>query len=448
MENNNSFEPEKTRPVDPFDAKKKFLLAVFILPLLAVVAINIINFEAPYSLFVIGLMIAAGAGFFSFTYTSTRRIFEAETSREELRNVILNLEDATIIYDRNFKILFFNPAAEDLFTLKAAEVVGYVIRAQDIEKLGWQRLTQVIFPSLAPSISSRSKAGVYPQITDLSFEDPDMELRVMTSVINDSKGGILGFMKVIRDRTREQFLLRSKSEFVTVASHQLRGPVTNIAWALETLNRDQGLGEEGKSMMDNALKAGQQLLKIIEDLINIAKIEEGRFGYTFEPTDIGYFVNNILTQVMPQARRASIKIYFDRPKDPLPQVMINQEKMTMVFYNFLDNAIRYNVQNGEVIVKVEELKDEPFVQVSVRDTGIGISSSEINKIFGKFFRAENAVKFQTEGSGLGLYINKNIILAHGGKIWAESEINRGTTFYFTLPTSMEVIPEREMPMVE
>mgnify|MGYP001588648936 FL=1 len=201
-------------------------------------------------------------------------------------------------------------------------------------------------------------------------------------------------------------------------------------------------------MIDNALNAGQQLLKIIEDLINIAKIEEGRFGYTFEPTDIGYFVNNILTQVMPQARRASIKIYFDRPKDPLPQVMINQEKMTMVFYNFLDNAIRYNVQNGEVIVKVEELKDEPFVQVSVRDTGIGISSSEINKIFGKFFRAENAVKFQTEGSGLGLYINKNIILAHGGKIWAESEINRGTTFYFTLPTSMEVIPEREMPMVE
>ena len=99
-------------------------------------------------------------------------------------------------------------------------------------------------------------------------------------------------------------------------------------------------------------------------------------------------------------------------------------------------------------MKVEKVFEEPFVEVSVKDTGIGISSEEINKIFGKFFRADNAVKFQTEGSGLGLYINKNIILAHGGKIWAESELNRGTTFYFTLPTSMEVIPEREMQMTE
>jgi two-component system sensor histidine kinase VicK len=442
------FEPDEVRPVSSFGLKKKLLLAVFFLPIGAAIAVGANYLPLNYALLSGGLLLVAVVGFSFFVYSLAKIGFRAGLERDELKNVVLSLEDATIIYDRNSKILFFNPAAEELFGLKAGEVIGSVIKPQDVENEGWQRLAQVVFPSLAPSIVSRSKAGVYPQVVDLSFEEPDMELRVMTSVISDAKGGILGFMKVINDRTREQFLLRSKSEFVTVASHQLRGPVTNINWALESLIKESNLNDNERSLVDNALRAGQQLLKIIEDLINISKIEEGRFGYTFEPTDIVYFINNILAQVLPQARRASIKIYFDKPKDPLPQVMINQEKVTMVLYNFLDNAIRYNVQNGEVVVKVEVLENEPFVQISIKDTGIGIPADEIKKIFSKFFRAENAVKFQTEGSGLGLYINKNIILAHGGKMWAESELNRGTTFYFTLPTDMGVIPEREMAMVE
>ena len=177
------------------------------------------------------------------------------------------------------------------------------------------------------------------------------------------------------------------------------------------------------------------------------KIEEGKFGYKFEQVNLIEFLNDVLTEVLPQAKRAGIKIYFDRPEDELPKVYINRDKMLMVVYNFLDNAIRYNVENGEVRVKIEQVKGEPFIEVSVKDTGIGVPTGEINKLFSKFYRAENAVKFQTEGSGLGLYINKNIILAHGGKLWAESELNRGTTFHFTLPTSTDVIPDREVQVV-
>lgn len=442
----NTFDPEKVEITSPFDLKKRLILISVTLPIIGAGALAAYYLPQIEGIVVVALAVLGAAGVSYFTYILSKKNFDLLIEREELRSVVLNLEDATVVYDRNFKILFFNPSAEKLFNLEFKDVVGTVVTPQDIEVEGRQRLVQVIYPSLAPSIATRSKAGVYPQIVDLSFEDPDMELRVLTSPIGDKSGGILGFMKVIHDRTREQFLLRSKSEFVTVASHQLRGPVTNINWALETLGKDQSVNEDSRALVDNALKAGQQLLKIIEDLINIAKIEEGRFGYNFEPTDLSQFINNILGQVTPQARRASIKIFFDRPKEPLPEVMINREKMTMVFYNFLDNAIRYNVQNGEVVVKIEQVLNEPFVQVMVKDTGIGIPSNEIDKIFGKFFRADNALKFQTEGSGLGLYINKNIVVAHGGKIWAESEMNRGTAFYFTLPTSMEVIPEREMPM--
>jgi signal transduction histidine kinase len=420
---------------------------LFFFPFMVLVALFAIGFyflRIPTNLAIMGaaFVVAIVIGF-SFVFFRILKIGE-KIKNESLgvQSIVVNLEDGLIVYDRDFRVMFFNPAAEHIFNLRAQDVIGNTVTPQDAEREGWKLFAQVIYPTLAPTVLSRSKQGVYPQIMDISFEDPELDFRVTTTPITDSLGSLVGFMKTVNDRTREQFLLRSKSEFVTVASHQLRGPITNVTWALETLSKDQTLNAESRSLVENGLTAGQLLLKIIEDLINVAKIEEGRFGYTFEPIDLAEFINRILADLLPQAKRSGIKLYFDRPRDPLPEVMANRDKLLVVFYNFIDNAIRYNVPNGEVVVKVEKLEGQPFVQVSVVDTGIGIPQDELNKLFGKFFRASNALKFQTEGSGLGLYINRNIIMAHGGQLWAKSELNRGTAFYFTLPTDRSVIPDR------
>ncbi|MBI5079083.1 ATP-binding protein, partial [Candidatus Wolfebacteria bacterium] len=133
-----------------------------------------------------------------------------------------------------------------------------------------------------------------------------------------------------------------------------------------------------------------------------------------------------------------------RPDESSIMVSIDPQKLGMVLWNLLDNAIRYNVKNGEVIVGVERLKDKPYLQIRVKDTGVGIPPDQINRLFVKFFRSENVVKFVPDGSGLGLYIAKNIIRRHGGEIWAESQINRGTTFNFTVPTDSRLIPSKEI----
>ncbi len=237
----------------------------------------------------------------------------------------------------------------------------------------------------------------------------------------------------------------------------MKSPITRINWAVENLNSDDSLSEPNKEIVKGAFDASKLLLKIVEDFLNIAKIEEGKFGYHFEPTDITVFLNQILSQSLSQASRVGVRLYFDRPQAPLPMAIIDSGKLSLAVVNLLENAIRYNVKNGEVIVKVEPvpgkggseagalLPPKPFLKVSVKDTGIGIEPDALGKLFTKFFRAENAVKFQTEGSGLGLYIAKNIIQAHGGEIHAESEPNRGTTIYFTLPTDPELVPQRETP---
>jgi signal transduction histidine kinase len=150
----------------------------------------------------------------------------------------------------------------------------------------------------------------------------------------------------------------------------------------------------------------------------------------------------LLSEEQSVASSYKINLYFDRPKDEI-NLYFDPEKLALAITNLVDNAIKYNVPNGSVTVSVKRLPNEPFILVSVKDTGLGIPSEAMDKLFTKFFRAENAVKFSTEGSGLGLYLVKNIINRHGGRIWAESEVNRGTTFYFTISTDAKVAKQKE-----
>ncbi len=404
---------------------------------------------SPLILFVEGILFLA---LFFLTFFS---VFQAAYSgrrdgveQNELKGIFQSLDDGLIAYDKNFRVLLFNPAAEKLFMMDAKLVVGHQFQPQDVEKVAWRLLAQVMFPSLAPTVINRSESGTYPQIADLSFTEPVLELRVSTAPISDGKGGAVGFMKIVRNRTREVSLVKSKSEFLTVASHQLRSPVTDINWALESLGTDPGMSDTSKTILDQATAASRELLKIIEDLLSVSKIEEGRFGYMFESEDIVSFLNGILVQVAPLARRDGIKIYFDKPKDALPNVLIDPQKLSLAVNNLIVNAVRYNIENGEVVVKIEKRQDQPFIVVSVKDTGIGVSREAIQNLFKKFYRADNAMKTNPEGSGLGLYIAKNIIQAHGGKIWVESEPGRGTVVSFTIPTDPNLVPKHEASVEE
>lgn len=369
----------------------------------------------------------------------------AMIERSQLEAILGLLEDGIVVYDQSFTILLFNPAAERIFRLHADAVLGKRIQPQDAENSDMRLLIQAMFPSLAPVMIPRSSAGTWPQVVDLSFADSGLELRTSTSPFQSAEGKPAGFLKVVRDQTREITLLKTKSDFVTVASHQLKTPLTDVNWALESLGGDASLNDTNKELVKQAIEASHLLIRIVEDLLNTARIEEGRFGYQFQPTDIVAFLNGILNQATAQARRAGVTLYFDPPQSPLPPATIDPQKLSLAVTNLLDNAIRYNVKNGQVTVSVKPVPGKPFMEVSVKDTGIGIPADQIQKLFGKFFRGENAVKFQTEGTGLGLYIAQNIVRAHGGEMHAESELNRGSRFSFTLPTDPNLVPKGELP---
>lgn len=362
-------------------------------------------------------------------------------SDEWMKSVISELTDAVLAYDEHFRALIFNKAAERVFGVSASEVLGQTLSIAQASNLRLQRLVQVVFPSLAPTVILRSEQGVYPQVMDIQFEDA--ALRVTTNRIVDAAGKVQGFTKVIRDRTREAEILKSKSEFITVAAHQLRTPLTAVSWAFQGLKKDTTLSADSRLLVDTGDLAAQKLLGIVNDLLDVAKMEGGKFGYEFVSGDLVAFIDAVIQSAKPMAQRFNVELFFDAPKEPIP-LDFDAQKLGIAVTNLIDNGIKYNVPNGSVTVSVRKLPNTPYAEVRVKDTGVGISTDDLKKLFTKFFRAENVLKFSTEGSGLGLYLAKNIINRHGGKIWAESELNRGTTFYFTLPTDPSLIPKKEV----
>jgi PAS domain S-box-containing protein len=420
---------------------------IFLPLVIGAIIISFIFVPSFLAILISGILLAIEGVVFASGVSLARFNLDSRRYQKQLESIIAGLTDGVITYDQNFKILLFSQSAERIFNLSAKEVIDKVISPKDVENPKLSLLVKVLYPALAPVMVNRSNPGVYPQVVDLSFDSPKLELRVSTSLIKDVNNKTLGFVKIVRDQTRDVEILKSKSEFVTVTSHQLRTPLTSLRWIFESLAGDKTLSPENHQFASDGLSLVEQMVKIVNDLLNIASIEEGRFGYNFEETDIVDFIGKILSDLAPQARQYSLNVFFDKPDEPLPHVFIDKSKMGIVLNNLLSNAVRYNVKNGEIAVSVKKLENQPFIEISVRDTGIGIPEEEIGKLFTEFYRASNAVATQTEGSGLGLYIVKNIVEAHGGKIWVESAINKGSIFYFTLPTDMSLVPKHEVPQL-
>ncbi|MEK7626762.1 MAG: ATP-binding protein [Patescibacteria group bacterium] len=354
----------------------------------------------------------------------------------EMETIMENIRDGVIIYDTNFTILSMNEAALKITGISAEETLGKTIEPGLINNPRLRTLTQIIFPSLAPSMATISANG-WPQIIDITLEEPRTELRtVLNRVIND-KNEVVAFMKLVTDMTREKGVLDSKSEFISVAAHQLRTPLTAINWSFESLNKILGGEKPDMAEAANLAKEGWQLtersLKIVNDLLNAARIEEGRFGFNFEETDLAEFVGIITKQSELAAKEYGIKIVFS-PGNQVFRVRIDKELMGIAFANLLDNAMKYNVKNGEVVVSLESDPVSYYAKLVIKDTGVGIPEEEIKKLFQKFYRGTNVIQMEPNGSGLGLYITKNIIEGQGGKISVISQPGRGTSFSVILPT--------------
>lgn len=348
---------------------------------------------------------------------------QAINERNKSLAIIKNFTDGLLVLDENNQIEIISPLVETFLGQKEEELLGKSIFEITSPKVDLKPLQDILKEDKEKGIKS-----IFRQEIKLG-ENLFLEVTVSHFKTGDKKGSLI----ILHDISRDKLVEKMKTEFVSIAAHQLRTPLSAIKWTLRMI-LDGDVGEitpEQRDLLEKTYQSNERMIALINDLLNVTRIEEGRFLYQLESTQLEDIVGQVVEGLKETASLKNIKIKVERPKELLPPVLVDKEKMGIAVQNLVDNAIKYTPAGGKVTITLEKKGNQAFFKIT--DSGVGIPQDQQDRIFSKFFRGSNVVRLETEGSGLGLYTTKNIIESHKGKIWFESKEGEGATFYFTLP---------------
>lgn len=350
---------------------------------------------------------------------------------ERNKTLLESLSEGVIAIDEQTNIVVINDRALQILELKDKKVidlpVGHVVTVYD-EHDQDRELAGAEIPVVVALQTLHASERV------VTFHRASGQKRLVHIAANPVivEGKLSGAIMTVRDVTKEKEVDRMKTEFISLASHQLRTPLSAIKWFTEMLlSGDAGdLRPDQHEFAQNISDSTERMIDLVNALLNISRIESGRIMVDPTPTDLGELVSGIVNDLKAKVEEKQQSLVISVHQD-LPKVNLDQRLVSQVYLNLLTNAIKYTPKGGEISVFISRKDDQIISQVT--DNGYGIPSEQQDRLFQKFFRATNAVKVETDGTGLGLYLIKAIIESSGGRIWFESEEGKGTTFWFSMP---------------
>lgn len=346
-----------------------------------------------------------------------------------LEDVLDRLREAIIVLDRQKRVLSWRGGATHMLGWRFDEIQGASIDE-------WLRPRDTnenpccIGPSDPSRVLSIVKGMPEQELLVTTKSGSDVWLGVTCSFDRDAGGSIDRIVVVARDVTRRKRADLAKSEVISAVSHELRSPLTSVKGFVSTLiNKWDRLGEEQKKHFLLTIQVdADRVTRLINELLDIARLEAGRLRLRKQNVEIGEIARKVVDRIAVRSERHSIDLELN---GALPGLFADPDKVEQVLTNLVENAVKYT-ESGAIVVSCST--DEEFVRVSVADQGEGIPSEHHQHVFGKFFRRGDRAG-SPSGTGLGLYISKGLIEAHGGKIWVEDGSEGGAVFTFTLPLS-------------
>ncbi len=342
--------------------------------------------------------------------------------QNKMSAMVEGMAEGVIMFDEKGKLIIFNSAARYM--------LDYVKDYADANSL-INFFREIGFINSLEGICHDQKAI---WVKELNLEKPYPHIvHVGSSCLKDDQGKQLGLVLVLRDVTKEREVDRMKDDFVSMVSHELRTPLAAIKGATDNLLEGIAgeLNQIGKDSLLISKRNIDRLGRLISDLLDISRIEAGKIQLNKQMVDIKVIALDVVALFKTMTAQKNIKLDV-KFADNIPEIEIDSDKIIQVITNLLGNAVKFTPKGGNIDLEVI-LKDN-FIQIDVSDSGIGIPQQDLNRVFDKFYQVTRAdAKDRPKGTGLGLPISKGIVEKHGGKIWAESEIGKGSKFIFTLP---------------
>lgn len=342
-----------------------------------------------------------------------------ESERSRLAAILSSTTDAILVADCAGRVILANPAAELTFNLKAQDATG-------------KALSQAIAHEEARDWLMQPFSGDEPMTKEINLSGGRV-LYANASPILDGEGQVVGRVAVMRDITHLKELDSMKTDFVNTVSHDLRSPLTFMRGYTTMIPMVGQVNEKQEEFIENIIRGIDQMTELIDDLLDIGRIEAG-VGVNMRPCHVDEIIREVLENMRGQAdiKRLTLKV---KLPDGLSPITGDQTLLRQAITNLVDNAIKYT-PSGSVEVGAEE-KDEQLI-IHVRDTGLGIAPADQIRLFEKFYRVKRRETANINGSGLGLAIVKSIVERHEGRVWVESKLNEGSTFYIALPGNLKV----------
>jgi len=356
-----------------------------------------------------------------------RRLVEAEIkrSRNYFGSIFENSPYGICVTDSRRRIMIANKAAEELTGYGRKELIGRAVMnfyplGETVDSLDQETLKRG--ERVVQRLRFRQKNG------------EEVPVKVSQSLVVDPVDRTDIIIESYSDQTDRLRVDQLKNEFVYVAAHELRNPVSAIRMLVDIIYNDKRVTVEPvlRGYLAKIQEANERLLNLVEDLLEVSRTEAGRLKIHVGPQDIVAIVNGLLSELRPGAAAKGLTIRYSPPAQ-LPRVAADEIKLKEILTNLIGNAIKYNVTEGSVTI--EHMIEEGLLVTRVSDTGIGISEADRQKLFQKFWRSEDMAVRAQAGTGLGLFIVKELVERMGGRIWVESHHGEGSIFSFSLPTA-------------
>jgi two-component system, OmpR family, phosphate regulon sensor histidine kinase PhoR len=345
--------------------------------------------------------------------------------KERSEAILAHIADGIVAVDRADRIVLWNAMAEQITGVPASEALG-------------RRVLEVLQRDLA---GDGAEAPGERQVSILRG-GKEVWLSLTEAVMLDPANAVGGRIFAFRDVSSERVVEQMKSDFVSTVSHELRTPLTSIYGFAETLMRsDVAFSEQEQStFLGYIASESERLIRIVDDLLNVARLEAGTLGLTLSATDVGEVARETLARVgdySGNGHRFAVEI---EPGALL--VRADREKLAQILLNLVDNAVKFSPDGGSITIAARRRTDT--AEISVTDEGMGIDRADQQRIFMKFFRTERVARSGAEGTGLGLFLARGLLAAMGGRIWVESQEGQGASFTFELPLARPAgVPELE-----